>query len=91
MPKIEKQPAPLHSPQRRFRSNRLLRVQPMTIAPPISGELVHTATNQPEVAASWQNEPGPGAGEAPEYEIARRPIAAMESVPRVKLPPVWLS
>ncbi len=58
----------------------------MTIAPPISGELVHTATNRPEDPGSWQNEPGPGAGEPPESELAWRPIAGMEKVPRITLP-----
>lgn len=59
---------------------------PMTIAPPISGELVHTADNRPEDPANWQNEPGPGVGETAREEVIRRDIAPMERIPRVVLP-----
>lgn len=72
---------PRHAP----RPSRLA-PPPMTIAPPLSGQLVPTATNRPDDPASWQNEPGPGTGERPEAEIVRRDIAAMEKVERVRLP-----
>ena len=75
-----------HSPQRLFRANELRFKLPMTIALPISGELVHTATNCPEDAHSWQNEPGPGAGETAGIEVARRSILDMEPVAQHLLP-----
>lgn len=61
---------------------------PMTIAPPISGEIVHTADNRPEDPANWQNEPGPGVGELANDEIVRRQIGPMEQIPRVRVPRV---
>lgn len=59
---------------------------PTTIAPPVSGLLVHTANNRPEDPLSWQNEPGPGVGERPEAAVVRRAIAPMEEVARVVVP-----
>jgi hypothetical protein len=59
---------------------------PKTIAPPISGEVVLTADNRPEDPASWQNEPGPGAGESAAAEVVRRDNTPMEIVERISVP-----
>jgi hypothetical protein len=58
----------------------------MTVAAPISGEVLTTATNRPDDPHSWQNEPGPGFGQQPEEEVAHRRIADMERVERIKIP-----
>jgi len=58
---------------------------PLTPAPPISGELVRTATNTPDDPTSWQNEPGPGMGERPADEVVHRSLQSMEPVARVKI------
>ena len=60
---------------------------PMTIAPPLSSDGIVTATNRPDDPSSWQNEPGPGAGEPPESAIVEQPLTVLESIPRVRLEP----
>jgi len=56
---------------------------PLTPAPPISGELVRTATNTPDDPDALQNEPGPGMGERPEDEVVHRRLQSMEPVARI--------
>ncbi len=56
---------------------------PFTVAPPISGEAVVTATYTPGDADSWQNEPGPGAGELPRDEVVERSVQQLEPVQKV--------
>lgn len=73
-------------PRTAIRNRRLRQPTPRTIAPPVAGLLVLTADNRPQDPGAWQNEPGPGAGESPDLETVRQPIAAMESVPRIVVP-----
>jgi hypothetical protein len=57
---------------------------PMTIAPPLSSDGIVTATNRPQDPSAWQNEPGPGANEPEATEVVRKPLARLETVPKIR-------
>lgn len=79
-------PIPVSLPRAAAPNPGLLRPVPQTIAPPVSGEMVLTASNCPQNPRAWQNEPGPGAGESLDLAVVHRSIKKMEAVRRIAVP-----